>query len=136
MVLCLLTSRRGDRHNEEPEGAVALKINNADAFNTANYEREIEEHVATADPSHHGHSMFRTSSECFEIAGPEGGRHVCLAYEPMREPLWLFKQRFVNERIPLSLIKVYIFFFLMALDYLHRVCKVVHTGNRHIPWRP
>ncbi|KAE8349566.1 CMGC protein kinase [Aspergillus coremiiformis] len=85
---------------EEPEGAVALKIIDNDS-QRAEEEREIEEHIAKANQTHRGPTVLRTSIECFEIDGP-GGRHLCLAYEPMREPLdWL--------------------------DYLHTECKVVHT---------
>ncbi|RHZ60663.1 hypothetical protein CDV55_105267 [Aspergillus turcosus] len=93
---------------------------------TADDEREIEAHIAKTDPSHRARPIFRTFSECFEVSGPEG-RHLCLAYEPMREPLWLFQRRFKDGRIPLPIIKTYIRLLLAGLDYLHKGCKVVHT---------
>ncbi|OJJ37486.1 hypothetical protein ASPWEDRAFT_39180 [Aspergillus wentii DTO 134E9] len=112
-------------HEDEPENVIALKITNTTSH--AADEREIEDHIATTDASHRGRSLFRTYSDCFEIAGPEG-KHVCLAYEPMREPMWLFKKRFRNGVIPLPLVKTYVYFLLVALDYLHAGCGVVHTG--------
>ncbi|KAI9930333.1 hypothetical protein MW887_011085 [Aspergillus wentii] len=111
-------------HEDEPENVIALKITNTTSH--AADEREIEDHIATTDASHRGRSLFRTYSDCFEIAGPEG-KHVCLAYEPMREPMWLFKKRFRNGVIPLPLVKTYVYFLLVALDYLHAGCGVVHT---------
>ncbi|KAM5488548.1 hypothetical protein McanCB56680_000431 [Microsporum canis] len=116
---------RGYRH--EPETLVALKITNTNS-RTAGEERDIEDHIAKADPSHRGRALFRTSSECFEIAGPEG-KHLCLAYEPMREPMWLYQKRFKDGRIPLPLVKTYVRLFLTGLDYLHSECKIVHTGE-------
>ncbi|KAK2855699.1 hypothetical protein FQN49_004934 [Arthroderma sp. PD_2] len=112
-------------YRQEPESVVALKISNANSP-TTDGEREVENQIAKADPSHRGHALFRTASECFEITSPEG-RHICLAYEPMREPMWLFRNRFKDRRIPLPLIKTYVRFLLIGLDYLHTECKVVHT---------
>lgn len=114
------------RYRWQPENVVALKIINNNRQSAE--EREIEERIATADVSHGGRSIFRTYSEYFEITGPHHGRHLCLAYEPMREPLWLFRRRFKDGTIPLGLVKIYIKVLLMGLDYLHTKCKIVHTG--------
>ena len=64
----------------------------------------------------------------FEVTGPEG-KHTCLVYEPMREPLWILQRRFVDRKLPLPIAKAYIYFLLVGLDYLHSECKVVHTGE-------
>ncbi|KAE8376038.1 kinase-like domain-containing protein [Aspergillus bertholletiae] len=61
-----------------------------------------------------------------KVGGPEG-RHLCLAYEPMRKPIWLFQRRFKDGRIPLPIIKTYIHFLLVDLYCLHTECKVFHT---------
>ncbi|PYI02361.1 kinase-like protein [Aspergillus sclerotiicarbonarius CBS 121057] len=55
--------------------------------------------------------------------------HVCLAYEPMREPLGLLQKRFRNQTFPLPLLKAYIKILLMGLDYLHSECNIIHTDN-------
>ncbi|KAL2786919.1 hypothetical protein BJX66DRAFT_311954 [Aspergillus keveii] len=85
----LARDMRGDE--SEPESAVALKISNTNNGSAAKEELEIEAHIAGTDPSHRGYPLFRTSLESFEIEGPEG-THLCLTYEPMREPLWLFQR--------------------------------------------
>ncbi|KAJ5212603.1 uncharacterized protein N7498_004249 [Penicillium cinerascens] len=111
--------------DEEPESVVALKITNTDSSqHVAHDEREIEEHIAKTDPSHRGYPLFRTCSKFFEITGPEG-RHLCLAYEPMREPFWVFQRRFEGGVIPLPIVKTYILFLLAGLDYLHTGCGIV-----------
>lgn len=109
----------------EPESVVALKITNTES-DTTDDELEIEEHIAKTDPSHRGYPLFRTSLESFAVNGPEGN-HLCLAYEPMREPIWLFQRRFKNGVIPLPIVKTYIRVLLAGLDYLHTGCRVVHT---------
>lgn len=66
--------------------------------------------------------------DSFEAIGPEG-KHLCLVYEPMREPLWLFQQRLPDGKIPPPLLKVYLGIFFQALDYLHSECHIIHTGE-------
>lgn len=72
--------------------------------------------------------IIRTCLESFEVTGPEG-KHLCLAYEPLREPVWLYQQRFPDGKLPSSLIKAFLTMILTGLDYLHSDCKVVHTGR-------
>ncbi|KAF7164904.1 hypothetical protein CNMCM5623_009304 [Aspergillus felis] len=75
---------------------------------------------------HRGRVILRTCLADFEVTGPEG-KHVCLVYEPMREPLWILQRRFVDRKLPLPIVKAYIYFLLAGLDHLHAECKVVHT---------
>lgn len=72
--------------------------------------------------------ILRTRLDDFEVAGP-AGKHMCLVYEPMREPLWILQRRFVDRQLPLPIAKAYIYFLLVGLDYLHTECRVVHTGE-------
>lgn len=106
---------------------MALKIANNNAT-FAGHERELEEHISTADPSHRGRSLMRTLLDFFEIKGPEGS-HSCLVYPPMRETLSMYQQRFDNRKMPLPLVKTYIRALLTGLDYLHKECRTVHTGR-------
>ncbi|OCL03204.1 CMGC protein kinase [Glonium stellatum] len=91
----------------------------------AKHERNITRSLET-NPSHNGFDFVRTMLDSFEAIGPEG-KHLCLVYEPMREPLWLFQQRLPNGKIPPPLFKVYLGIFLQALDYLHSECHIIHT---------
>lgn len=57
------------------------------------------------------------------------GDHVCLVFEPLREPLWLYSQRFVGDVIPSDVLKIMLQMILHGLDYLHSECQVIHTGK-------
>ncbi|KAK1147987.1 hypothetical protein N8T08_000503 [Aspergillus melleus] len=120
------TIPRQELVDEEAEQIVALKIINSNNADDARYEREIEGHVSQQNPEHRGRVILRTCLDDFEVTGPEG-KHVCLVYEPMREPLWILQRRFVDRKLPLPIAKAYIYFLLVGLDYLHSECKIVHA---------
>ncbi|KAL5361430.1 protein kinase [Aspergillus floccosus] len=114
------------RFKWQHERTVALKIINSNSADDARHEKEIESHIAQQDPGHRGRVILRTCLDDVEVTGPDG-RHICLVYEPMREPIWILQRRFVDRRIPLPIAKAYIYFLLAGLDYLHSECKVVHS---------
>ncbi|KAB8254356.1 kinase-like domain-containing protein [Aspergillus pseudonomiae] len=113
-------------HVEEPENVVELKIANSNT-NSACHEREVEEHVSTADPSHRGRSLIRPLLDSFEVKGPEGF-YSCLVYPPMREPLSMYQRRFDDRKMPLPLIKTYIRALFTGLDYLYKECRIFYTA--------
>ncbi|KAJ6019805.1 protein kinase [Penicillium canescens] len=112
------------------EFVAALKINNCEGA-VSERELEIEKHIAKSGSSHGGRALLRTHLEYFEVEGPRG-KHLCLAYPPMREPLWRFQRRFEDSVIPFPLLKVYLLVLLKALDCLHTACGVVHSGKYFI----
>ncbi|PYH38424.1 kinase domain protein [Aspergillus neoniger CBS 115656] len=114
------------RYRWQTERIVALKILNNNNPKGADHERRIEEHIAQQTLSHRGRPVIRSYLESFELAGPID-KHLCLAYEPAREPFWLYQRRFEGDRFTLPMLKAYILIILAGLDYLHSVCKVVHT---------
>ncbi|KAB8071480.1 hypothetical protein BDV29DRAFT_193236 [Aspergillus leporis] len=80
----------------QSERLVTLKIINTHS-EVAHHERDIEKSVLA-------------------VAGPEGS-HLCLAYEPMRELLWILQ-------------KPYILILLPGLDYPHTECGLsILTSN-------
>ena len=107
---------------------MALEIINSNNPDDAQHEKEIENHITHHNPEHHGCMILRTCMDDFEVIGPEG-KHMCLVYEPMREPFWIFQRRFIVHNVPLPLVKAYIYFLLVGLDYLHSECKVIHGGE-------
>jgi hypothetical protein len=109
---------------------VALKIINSNNADDARHEKEIEGHIKKQSPEHRGRVILRTCLDDFEVASREG-KHMCLVYEPMREPLWILQKRYLDRQLPLPIAKAYIYFLLVGLDYLHSDCKVVHTGASH-----
>ncbi|KAI9674409.1 MAG: hypothetical protein M1817_001747 [Caeruleum heppii] len=111
----------------EPDRYVTLKITVSDFIdeNAAKHELSITRRLKT-NKSHEGFRFVRTLVDDFELMGPDG-IHLCLVYEPMREPLWRFQQRWEDGKLPPSLLKVYLKFLLQGLDYLHSECHIIHT---------
>lgn len=50
-----------------------------------------------------------------------------MVLEPLREPLWIYQQRFGGV-IPSGLLKIILQMILHGLDYLHSECHIIHTG--------
>ncbi|KAJ5736123.1 uncharacterized protein N7483_001248 [Penicillium malachiteum] len=55
-------------HIEEPENIVTIKIANKNA-NLTGHERDVEEHISTADPSHRGRSVYQSRSDFGPLKG-------------------------------------------------------------------
>ncbi|KAJ5521352.1 hypothetical protein N7527_005467 [Penicillium freii] len=104
----------------QSERFLTMKVGNCDYQDTNAASHEVRNH------NHDGRNYVRTFVEYFEEKGPNG-THICLGYEPMREPLWLFQRRCWNQRLPLGLLKGYLKLLLKGLDYLHSECKIIHT---------
>ncbi|QVM11554.1 hypothetical protein D8B26_006201 [Coccidioides posadasii str. Silveira] len=81
------------RYIWQRERFVALKIINNRSSLQAYHERDIEEHISRQRRIHRGRGIIRTCLDSFEVTGPDGS-HLCLAYEPMREPLWILQKTF------------------------------------------
>jgi serine/threonine protein kinase len=112
----------------QTERFVALKILNTCSSNTALAAQDTEELIARRNPSHPGYGSIRTCLGSFEVTNKER-KHLCQIYEPMRETMSMFQQRWQNRKIPLQLAKAYILLLLLGIDYLHAECKIIHTGK-------
>ncbi|KAG8424117.1 hypothetical protein J3458_000947 [Metarhizium acridum] len=92
-------------------------------------ELAMSAHLASGNKRHRGYHLLVTAVDHFSIKSPNG-QHVCLVFEPMRDPMWLFKRRLSAGKITsstLPLFKLYIRGMLYALDYLHTDRHVIHT---------
>lgn len=69
---------------------------------------------------HPGQAHIVTLLDSFEVSSTQG-RHLCLVHEPMG----IFPK--VDGGLPVPLVKVVAKQLLLALDFLHRECNVVHT---------
>lgn len=116
------------------ERYVAVKIK----ANTQNLRGKVSEgeldilrHISNVNPRHKGWHFVRKLLSSFTIDGASG-EHLCLVFEPLREPLWLYRKRFVGDVIPSEILKIMLQMVLHGLDYLHSECHVIHTGMRII----
>ena len=115
-----------------PERYVAIKINAANRQEKRSAENEllISQIISRTDRQHHGWHFVRKLIDDFRLVGPSGADHICLVFEPLREPLWILKDRYEGGCIPSTLLKIMLQMILHGLDYLHRSCRVTHTGKR------
>jgi serine/threonine-protein kinase SRPK3 len=75
-----------------------------------------------AESRNPGRTHIVTLIDSFEVSSTQG-HHLCLVHEAMG----LFP-KVNNQGLPVSLVKVVARQLLMASDFLHRECHVIHTG--------
>ncbi|KAI1114156.1 kinase domain protein [Nemania sp. NC0429] len=109
--------------------SIKIAVHNADKSRESDFFKRID----ATQSSHEGRLFIRTPIDEFKLAGPDG-THECLVYEPMRETLSQFQDRWPNRRFDPHVLKFHLFFLLQALDYLHTECGIIHTGK--IPQHP
>ena len=117
-----------------PEHYVAVKVNALDraAKKASEGELYITQLISKANQRYEGRHFVRTLLDNFTLNGPHG-KHTCLVFEPLREPLWLLNERFEENVIPSYILKIMVQMLLHGLDYLHTECHIIHTG-KHSPY--
>lgn len=79
-----------------------------------------------ANRNHPGYQYVVTLLDSFSHNGPHGV-HVCMVFEVLGENLLGLIKRYHYKGIPKVLVKQITKQVLLALDYLHRECGVIHT---------
>ena len=77
---------------------------------------------------HPGTDYVRTALNTFVIPR-QGGDHNCLVQKPMWESWSDLLYRIPSGRFTEDLLKASLKQLLLALDYLHTECNIVHTGT-------
>jgi len=62
----------------------------------------------------------------FEHEGPNG-KHVCMVFETMGPNVLALIKRYSFKGVPLDIVRKVAAHTLIGLDYLHRVCGIIHT---------
>ncbi|KPM35413.1 hypothetical protein AK830_g11163 [Neonectria ditissima] len=95
------------------------------------HELDINIHLSSTKSQHRGRAILGTAIESFGLDSPSGHSHLALVFEPMREPLWLFRRRIMGQdkttRAMMPLVKGYLQILLEGLDFLHSEGHVTHT---------
>ncbi|KAM7198855.1 Serine/threonine-protein kinase [Rhypophila sp. PSN 637] len=101
---------------------VALKVLTADSFGNKHdtFEADILRYIRVLDTPHLGVNHVLGLLNEFEHRGPNGN-HVCLVFKPMGPDMTKYPS------IPLSMVKKIATQLLLALDFLHDNCGVIHT---------
>lgn len=113
----------------QDERFVALKITNntPHAQAAARRELDISARIFSNPSTHAGRSYIREILDSVEVQGPNG-IHICLAMEPLRQPLWMLGQsEGSNGVVHPRTIKKVLPSIIKSLDYLHSEAQVVHT---------
>ncbi|KAH9988758.1 kinase domain protein [Xylariaceae sp. FL0662B] len=103
---------------------VSIKITALDIDNTR--EIKISNLLFNPETSHEGLGFVRIPLDHFQLRGPEG-THSCLVYTPMRETLFKVQHRRAHQRLEPRLFKLIVYSLLLAIDYLHTECRLIHT---------
>ena len=78
---------------------------------------------ASIDPEYTGVIALR---DFFETRGPNGV-HVCMVFETMGPNVLTLIKKYDFKGVPLDLVRRLAMDCLVGLDYLHRVCGIIHT---------
>ncbi|KAI5466765.1 kinase-like domain-containing protein [Mariannaea sp. PMI_226] len=118
----------------KPRKYVAIKINaNNYEGDDAWHELGICHHITTRKPKNpwkEAHPALLTAIDHFIIPTSRGS-HLCMVFDPMREPLWAFKRRLSDSGTVtqncLPILKRHLQTILAGLEYLHSECGIIHT---------
>lgn len=114
-------TQNGNRH-------VAMKVVRSDRQYTEAALDEISllKRAMSANENHPGRKHVVSLLDSFRHDGPNGG-HICMVFEVLGENLLGLIKRYKYKGIPKVLVKQITKQVLLALDYLHRECGIIHT---------
>ncbi|KIY51324.1 kinase-like protein [Fistulina hepatica ATCC 64428] len=117
----LVKDREENRHS-------ALKVvKSAGRYaETARDEIKLLTRVAQFSPDHPGRSHIVSFLDSFTHQSPEAS-HICIVFEPLGENLLALIERNKKKGVPRALVKIIARQVLLALQYLHDECDLVHT---------
>lgn len=94
------------------------------------HERELHiyKHMDFERSKHPGRDFVRKLLDHFDIQGPHG-RHICLVHEPLGTSADFLVKMSPKQAMTLDDMKPGIRQLLVALDFLHSECHVIHTGK-------
>ncbi|CAA19180.1 SR protein-specific kinase Dsk1 [Schizosaccharomyces pombe] len=107
---------------------VALKVvRSAEHYReTSIDEIRILQKIREGDEKHLGKKHIISLLDYFVHRGPNGA-HVCMVFEVLGENLLSLIQSYGHRGVPVGIVKQIAYQLLIALDYLHRECGIIHT---------
>lgn len=109
----------------------ALKIyaHNLIAEDELDNETAIYKHISNSEHTDHpGKAFVRTIVESFVCKSRAGNLHQCLVHDVLSNDILTLRYHSRDRRLPEATLKQFLMHLLLAVDYLHRVCHVIHTG--------
>ncbi|WBW71701.1 SR protein-specific kinase Dsk1 [Schizosaccharomyces osmophilus] len=107
---------------------VALKVvRSAEHYReTSIDEIRILQKICEGDDKHLGKKHVIALLDYFLHRGPNGA-HVCMVFEVLGENLLSLIQSYGHRGVPMEIVQQISYQLLIALDYLHRMCGIIHT---------
>ncbi|KAK4447335.1 serine threonine protein kinase [Podospora aff. communis PSN243] len=107
---------------------VALKvfIHSQSLGAQVDHELSVYQRISTASKRHPGRASVRELLDSFQLAGPDGC-HRCLVHPPLWESVLAFLHRNPVRRLRPTVLAVVLRRLFLALDFLHKECKIIHT---------
>ncbi|KAI0112396.1 CMGC protein kinase [Nemania sp. FL0031] len=109
---------------------VALKIYAHDlvAKDEIDNETTIYKHLSTAgNPDHPGKKYVRTIQDSFVVTSRAGNPHLCLVHEVLSNDILSLRYALPDRKMPEAMLKQILIHLLLALDFLHDECHIIHT---------
>jgi serine/threonine-protein kinase SRPK3 len=124
--LVLMTSR----WPWQPSKYMTLKLTNCfdGDHKSANKELQMSHHYSKLQSKHESSKYVRVVQNSFMISGPFG-EHLCMVFEPLREPLWLLGRHLGTVGLSLPILKAFLKLVLRGLDFLRSECHIIHTSK-------
>lgn len=98
----------------QKERYVTIKVNTTEVDSgKTGHELAVAQKLKT-NPAHAGYPFIRSLLDNFELHKPDGGSHLCLVYEPMRETLSTYQSRWQTGSLPVKGVKVYLKILLLG----------------------
>ncbi|KAG2502244.1 hypothetical protein HYH03_000730 [Edaphochlamys debaryana] len=113
-------------HDAEADDYRALKIQKSAQHYTEAARDEITLLTQLRDGDPDNTKMCVRLYDNFEHSGPNG-RHVCLVFEVLGDNLLSLIKRFDYKGIPIPVVRNLARQMLVALDYMHSQCDIIHT---------
>jgi serine/threonine-protein kinase SRPK3 len=107
---------------------VAMKIvRSAQGYReTAVDEIKLLTKINITDKEHPGHQYLIKLLDYFDHIGVNG-THICIVFEVLGESLLGLIRRYKHKGLPIKFVKQIAKEILLALDFLHRKCGIIHT---------
>ncbi|ODV87546.1 hypothetical protein CANARDRAFT_26934 [[Candida] arabinofermentans NRRL YB-2248] len=93
---------------------------------TAIDEIKLLSKINHTDPEHPGHAHLIKLLDYFDHQG-ENGIHICMVFEVLGENLLTLIRRYQHKGLPVKFVKQIAKQMLLAVDFLHRQCGIIHT---------
>ena len=83
--------------------------------------------ISSADLNHPGRKHCSTVLDNF-MEDEIHGKHLCLSFMPLGQSVSALRRARKPPVLPINVVKSVVYQTLLALDYLHVRCQIVHTG--------